>query len=537
MRRPASLAIRGANIITMDAQQPRADALVVRDGRILAVGTWEDVAPQAQGIQVLNLIGKTVLPGLIDTHAHFLWTALSLAALDVSGAEDHPALQAIIKESVASTPPGEVILGMGFTEYALDTTRFSPIVKALDAAAPDHPVYLIGVTGHASAANTRALELLALPDDTPGLMRDAGGRPNGLLSDQANSLAGDRFSKAFGADEKAAEMIKLAIDKAHSVGITTLHALEGGLIGEDEAVQEFLSAMPDLPLRFVLYYQIMDVDKVLELGLPRIGGCILLDGDVGPHTAALSEPYADDPTCYGTLYHTQEEVSAFVLEAHKANLQVAMHAVGDAAVEQALSAYEAALTVHPREDHRHRIEHCEVIREDQIQRAQRLGVALAIQPPFNHYWPHVEYFPTLGEDRAWKADPVRGLMRPGLLVAGGSDSTVTPLGPLIGVHAAVNHSNPAERVSLQEALEVYTINAARIAFQERDKGSLEVGKLGDFVVLGEDPFEVDPGHIKDIPVEMTVIGGDVVYGAPYNGAPYNGGRKLSQPGQGEIRDG
>jgi hypothetical protein len=138
-------------------------------------------------------------------------------------------------------------------------------------------------------------------------------------------------------------------------------------------------------------------------------------------------------------------------------------------------------------------------------------VALAIQPPFNHYWPHTEYYPSLGKERAMKADPVRMLMRPGLLVAGGSDSTVTPLGPLIGVHAAVNHSNPAERVSVQEGLELYTINAARIAFEERDRGSLEIGKLGDFVVLGDDPFEVDPARIKDIEVGMTVVAGKAAY--------------------------
>jgi len=360
--------------------------------------------------------------------------------------------------------------------------------------------------------NTRGLELLAAPEGTPGVMCDTAGRPNGLLSDKANNLAFDTFSEHFGADEKAAEMIGRAIQKAHAVGITTLHALEGGLTSNDEAVEEFLVAIPSLPLRFVVYYQTMNVDKVIKLGLPRIGGCgcICLDGDIGPHTAALSEPYADDPDCYGTLYHTQEEIDAFVLKAHQAGLQVAMHAVGDAAVEQALNAYEKALATYPRDDHRHRIEHCEVIREDQIQRAQRLGVALAIQPPFNYYWPHTEYYPTLGEERAWKADPVRTLVRPGLLIAGGSDSTVTPLGPLIGVHAAVNHSNPAERVSVQEGLELYTINAARIAFQEADRGSLEVGKLGDLVVLAKDPFETDPSHIKDIPVEMTVIGGEVV---------------------------
>ncbi len=505
------LTLRNANIITMNLRQPRAEAVAVRDGRIVALGTWEDVAPHAENVPVLDLAGKTVLPGFIDTHAHFLWTALSLAALDVSRAQDHPALQGIIRRAAADTPPGDLIFGMGFSEYALDTEKFSPIIEALDAVAPDNPVYLAGVTGHVSAVNTRGLEILALPDGTPGLMRDASGRPNGSLADEANNLADEKFHELFGLDEKAKQMIPKAIERAHSVGITTLHALEGGVTGEDIAAEDFLAAMPTLPLRFVLYYQTLDVDKVLELGLPRIGGCILLDGDVAPHTAALSEPYADDAECYGTLYYSQEAIDAFVLKAHGAGLQVAMHAVGDAAVEQALNAYEATLTAHPRDDHRHRIEHCEIIREDQIQRAQRLGVALAIQPPFNHYWPHTEYYPTLGEERSWKADPVRTLMRPGMLVAGGSDSTVTPLGPLIGVHAAVNHTNRAERVSVQEALELYTINAARIAFQEKDRGSLEVGKLGDFVVLAEDPFEADPSHIKDVPIEMTVIGGDVVY--------------------------
>ncbi len=507
----SDLVIHNVNIITMNPQQPRAEALVVRDGRIVAVGAWDDVAPHAEGVPVLDLAGKTVLPGMIDTHVHFLWTALGLAALDVSAAEDHPSLQAIVRQAAADTPPGELIFGMDFSEYALDTARFSPIIQALDAAAPDNPVALIGITGHTSAVNTLGLALLAAPDGTPGVMRDAGGRPNGLLSNKANDLAFKRFSECFGADVKAAEMIGRAIEKAHAAGITTLHALEGGFVAENEAVEKFLAAIPDLPLRFVPFYQTMDVERVLGLGLPRIGGCILLDGDVGPHTAAFTKAYADDPECYGTLYYSQEKVDAFVLQAHEAGLQIAMHAIGDAAIEQALDAYEAALTAHPRDDHRHRIEHADLIRQDQIERAQRLGLAIAIQPPFNYYWPHTDYNSTLGNERADKADPFRDMADAGLLLAGGSDSTVTPLGPLIGVHAAVNHTNPAQRMSVQEGLALYTINAARIAFQEGDRGSLEVGKLGDFVVLAEDPFEVDPGHIVDIPVEMTVIGGDVVY--------------------------
>jgi predicted amidohydrolase YtcJ len=488
MPRRGGLALRYANVVTMNPRQPEAEALVVREESIAAVGSWEDVEPYVEGVPVLDLAGKAVVPGMIDTHTHFLWTALSLAAVDVSAADDHAALQRIIREAVADTPAGEPILGMGFTEYALDTNTFDPIIKALDAVAPDNPLLLIGVTGHTSAAN-------------------------GLLADRANNEAFGVFGEKYGTDEKAAEMIPRVVERAHSVGLTTVHALEGGSVGDNEAAEEFLAAIPSLPLRFVFYYQILDVEKVLNLGLPRIGGCILLDGDVGPHTAALSEPYIDDPECYGTLYYAQEEIDRFVLEAHKAGLQVAMHAVGDAAVEQALDAYEAALNACPRNDHRHRIEHCEVIREEQVERALRMGVALAIQPPFNHYWDHSEYYPSLGYERAWRADPVGSLMRPGLLVAGGSDSTVTPLGPLIGVHAAVNHSNPAERTSVYKALALYTINAARIAFQERDRGSLEVGKLGDFVVLAEDPFEIDPRNIKDIPVEMTVIGGEIVYQA------------------------
>jgi predicted amidohydrolase YtcJ len=506
----ADLAVRNANIITLNRQQPRAESLAIRGGHIVAVGSWDQVSSHATGARVLDLAGLTVLPGFIDTHVHFLWTALSLAALDVSGAHDHSTLQAIVSRAVAQKQPGEMILGVGFSEYARDSARFSPIIEALDAAAPHNPVYLIGVTGHMSAANTEALNLLALPEGITGVLGE-NGWANGLLADEANSVAAQAFTKAFGASEKAEEKLALAVEKALSVGLTTVHALEGGMTGEDAAVTRFMDTMSSFPLRVVLYYQTMDLDRVVELGLPRIGGCILLDGDVGPRTAALSEPYADAPDCHGTLYHTQDEIDAFTLEAHMAGLQVAFHAVGDAAVEQALNAYAAALNAHPRADHRHRIEHCEIIREDQIQRAQRLGVALAIQPPFNHYWPHTDFLPSLGAERAWRVDPVRTLLRRGLLVAGGSDSTVTPMGPLIGVHAAVNHSNPAERVSVHQALQLYTINAARIGFNEGDRGSLEIGKLGDLVVLADDPHEADPRKIKDIPVVMTIVEGQIVY--------------------------
>lgn len=512
MRDKADIAIRNAHVITMEPNQPFADALVVKAGEIAAVGTWEQVAPVCEEIQPLDLKGKCVLPGMIDTHTHFLWTALHAAAVGLEEVHDHGRLRERINAAVKDAPGGEPILGMGYSEYALERGEFSPIIKELDAVAPENPVYLIGVTGHSSAINSRALEILNPSADLPGLSRDDAGEPNGLLIDRANSYAQAKFHTHFDFDQLARAKIPEVIQRAHSVGLTTLHALEGSPDGAlDESVEAFWTAIPDLPLRFVLYFQTLDVDKAVELDLPRIGGCILLDGDVGPRTAALLEPYADDATCSGTLYYEQERVNAFAFEAHQAHLQIAFHAVGDAAVEQALRAYEFALEKLPREDHRHRIEHCEVINEGQVRRAQDLGVALAIQPPFNYYWPHEDYRPSLGEARMWEVDPVRSLVRPGLLVAGGSDSTVTPLGPMIGVHAAVNHSNPLERISVHEALKLYTIDAARIAFQEGDRGSLAAGKLGDFVVLGEYPYEVDPRRLKDIPIEMTVIGGQVMY--------------------------
>jgi predicted amidohydrolase YtcJ len=243
-----------------------------------------------------------------------------------------------------------------------------------------------------------------------------------------------------------------------------------------------------------------------------VGGCILLDGDFGPHTAALLEPYADQPDTRGTLYHSQEEIDAFVETAHRAGLQIAMHAVGDRASEQALNAYERALTSWPRTDHRHRIEHFEIYNETLVQRARRLDIHLAIQPPFNVYFGgHTRLIPILGQERAQRSDPVRSLIEAGLHVGGGSDSTVTPLQPLYGVYCAVSHSNPAERLDIERALQLYTLDNAALAFEEADKGSIEVGKLGDLVVLADDPRTVAPEAIADIPVEMTVVGGKVVY--------------------------
>jgi predicted amidohydrolase YtcJ len=498
------LILRDADIITMNPGQPRARALAVRDGHITAVGSWEEVAPYAEGLPATDLAGKTVLPGFIDSHVHFTWTGLKEVALDFWAARTVDDVQAILSQAALETSPGQLIFGMGLNHYQFPDRQL-PTAADLDAVVPDHPVFIIGVTGHYSLANSHCLQTLNLPPGTPGL------DPGGLLRDRANTIGGRGMRARFAQEQGLEKLHRAAARRAVSVGLTTIHALEGNDQPDDPTVEALLSVASELPVRLVVWYQTMNVAAAQKLSLPRIGGCILLDGDFGPHTAALLEPYADQPDSRGTLYHTQAEVDTFVETAHRAGLQIAMHAVGDRAVEQALNAYERALNRWPREDHRHRVEHFEVYNKALAERARRLGLYLAIQPPFNVYFGgHTRLNSLLGEERASRSDPVRSLIEAGLCVGGGSDSTVTPMQPLYGVYCAVNHSNPAERLDVGRALQLYTLDNAALAFEEAEKGSIQVGKLGDLVVLAEDPTQVPPEAIADILVEMTILGGDIV---------------------------
>jgi hypothetical protein len=279
--------------------------------------------------------------------------------------------------------------------------------------------------------------------------------------------------------------------------------------GTDPDVDALLAA--DVPVDLVVYYQTTRVESALGLGLPRIGGCILVDGGHEARTAAFLEPYADNPQNYGVLYFTQEELNAFVWDAHSHGLQVAVHAIGSAAIDQALNAYEQALERLPRSDHRHRIEHFEHPVPGQIIRAARLGVAVGIQPAFNHYWPHPHFVASLGPERAARANPLRSLMQAGIPLGGGSDAPITPLDPFLGIQSAVAYSRPEERLSVDQALRLFTLDAAWLAFEEKRKGSVEEGKQADLVVLDRNPLKVPPAELQDIQVVMTIHRGEIVY--------------------------
>lgn len=511
----ASLALTGGSLITFDSRTPAGDTLLIDGERIRLVGWGRELREQiAAANQTIDLAGGTVLPGFIDAHVHLIGTGLAHFTVDLTGAHRLDQAMHMLRGAVEQGKPGAWVVGQGLAAGLLGGDRRMPSRRELDALSADRPIFVGERTGHACALNSLAAERLRIPTDMPGVERDGSGQPAGPLRAEANSLASDRMDAAFAEQVGFPQAIEAACRQAVQAGVTTVHALDGTQPNDDPGVLALIEHGERGAPRVLVYYQTREVEAAVRLGLPRIGGCgaCWVDGAFTPHTARLLEPYHDRPQERGSLYFSDEELTDFFRAAHRSELQISVHCVGDGAVEQALRAYAIVLREAPRPDHRHRIEHAELIMADQLERARRLGIALCIQPAFNHFWRHDSFYEELlGEERAARIDPVGSLVGKGLLVGAGSDSTVTPLDPLLGVHSAVNHSNPAERVDGQTALRLFTLDAAALAFEESEKGSLTAGKLADLVVLDANPLEVAPAELKDIPVRMTVVGGEIVY--------------------------
>ena len=273
--------------------------------------------------------------------------------------------------------------------------------------------------------------------------------------------------------------------------------------------------MLSLPVHTVVYFQTMDVTRVVELGLPRIGGCLTIDGSGFDHTALMYEAYTDKPLTKGDLYIPEARIREFVSQAQAAGLQVAMHAIGDRAVDILVSAYAEAVGDGSRGDCRHRAEHFYIPSDWAIEEADRLGLALPMQPAFSWTWDREadsECARIWGRRRADRAEPYARLLDRGMMVAGGSDSPVTEINPLLGIHAAANAPHPGRQVSVDDALRMFTVNGAWAAFEEREKGTVEVGKLGDLTIIDGDPY-AEPERIKDLSVEMTIKRGEITYEA------------------------
>jgi predicted amidohydrolase YtcJ len=501
--------IHHAHVLTQDPRRPEAEGIVIRGDRILAVGSLAEIEPYREHADVqMDARGAVVAPGFIDTHVHLSVSGLGMLAVDLSGVDAIGTALDRIAHGAANAAPGALILAVNF-QPEINAERRFPTPEEIDRACGGRPVYLMDRTGHWCAVNRATLELLQLTVNHTGVTCREDGQFSGVLTDSANTCAFTQLWPRFAEEIGEERAFELAARDAVRGGVTSLHALDDLV-----SVRRLLACQERLPVRVRPYTQTRSVEKVRALGLKQIGGCgtVMLDGDFDPHTAALHEAYTDEPQTRGKLYYSDTELNDYIEEAHRAGLQIALHCVGSAAIEQLLNAYERSLIRYPRADHRHRIEHFELPEPGQAERARRLGVCLAVQPSFNHYWPHTSGYPELvGAERAERVDPLASLMGLDIAMGLGSDSPVTPLRPLLWIHSAVNHSNPRERISAAAALALATRGGSYLGFEESLKGTLEPGKLADLVWMDQDPCKAPAELIGDICVLKTMVGGKIVF--------------------------
>jgi predicted amidohydrolase YtcJ len=500
------LLVKG-RIRTMHKAGHVASWMVVEDGRIVDLGAGP--APGDDAGPVLDLTDAAIIPMLHDCHVHFLQTGLMELDVDLGRATRFDEMIQIIADAGRGRREG-MLRAHSFDPDLMPDGRY-PTMAELDAAVGSRPLFVKRRDGHSSILNASAWELLALPDGTPGIERDSAGRPTGTLREGAHTFA-VRKVESYLTREERVECFRRAAALAARRGIGVVHALAGSMAPDNRDVELLLEIRDDLPIETVVYAQMEDVERVAGLGLPRIGGCLLLDGSFSSGTAALAEPYADRAG-NGVLYYEDEHLTSFFSRAHAGGLQISVHALGGRAIAQALRCYAAACGDEIR-NARHRIEHCELPDPSQIAAIAETGISPCVQPSFEFMWGGLGGMmeKRLGPERIKKTNPHRTMLDAGIPLAGGSDSYVTPMDSLLGIHAAVNRPNVSERLSVFDAIGLFTSGAARISFDEDRRGTLEKGKDASFTVLARDPFEVPADELRDIGVLGLFVRGEQVFG-------------------------
>jgi len=512
--------VLNANLVTLNPKQPKAEAIAIQNGRIVAVGSNEEVREYiGKQTRVIDAKNKTIVPGFVDCHVHMTGFGHFLHTLNLRNVESVKEMQQKLREYVQKNPERSWILGGRWDQDRFVEKRY-PTRWDLDGAVADKPVFLIRVCGHLGVANSRALQLAGISKETTiesGKidLDEASGEPNGILRENALELVWKAIPKP--SSKQLEEACISACKKAVKAGLTCVHWIIGS--AQEIRIIQKLFLNGKLPLRVYLGISADLLDQLVDLGLltgfgndmVKIGFVkIFADGSLGARTAALKEPYSDKPETSGIILYTQRKLNRLVSKAHRAGLQLAVHAIGDRAIEAVLKAFENALKKHPRKNHRHRIEHCSVLNPRLIKRMKHLGLIASVQPHFvvSDFW----VVTRVGKDRARWVYPFKTLVKEGLIVTSGSDCPVEPIDPLLGVWAAVTRKSFAEEnLTVEEALKTYTLNAAYASFDENNKGTIEVGKLADLTVLSDDLFNVPPDEIKRARVEMTIVDGKIVY--------------------------
>ena len=510
---PADLVLLDAKIITMNPKQPTADAIAVKNKRIILVGSTEAIGETiGKKTKIIQLNGKTLIPGIIDTHIHVADFGRILSWLNLEAVASIKELQNCLNQRAKTTSKGKWIIGRGLDEANFTEKRL-PTPSDLDAVSADNPVVLYHSSGQMCVINSKAAVLANLTKQfSNGIERNQTGEFTGVLRNEATNLVWNIIPQPD--EQEMFDSSILALQQIVQAGLTSINWLP--LCPDEIKVIQALNQKNKLPIRINviapanLFGQIHK--KALELsskdGMLKFGGFELFaDGYLASRTAALFEPYSDCPTESGQLLCSQENMTLTAEKITAAGFQLVIHAVGDNAVSTALNVIQKAAG-----DNRFRIEQAAVLTEKLVERLKKLKVTVSVQPrviasEFS-IWSAINH---LGTKRARLLFPLKTLVDAGVLVAGGSDCPMEPLNPLHGIQEAVTRESFAEeRLSVEEALRMYTVNAAYISCEEDVKGSIEVGKLADFTVLSEDPLTAEPNKIACITVEMSVIGGQVI---------------------------
>lgn len=535
---PADTIITNARVYTVNAKHPWAEAVAIRGERIVAVGTARETdALRGPSTKVIDGNGHVVLPGFTDCHIHFMHGSLGLTQVDLNGADTVAEIQKRVKEYAAAHPDTLWIEGMGW-QYPTFGPAALPNKKLLDEIMPDRPVLLTAYDGHTTWANSKALAMAGITKDTPNppngiIVKDTNGEPTGALKEHASSLVRNIIPQPTREERLAA--LRKGLQEANRWGLTRVHSAGGDFEYLD--LYDELRRQGQLTVRQTIAY-FLDPPALTPEAIEKIegerktyhdgwitGGSVktMLDGVVESHTAAMLTPYSDDPSQIGKLFWDDDKYKQAVAELDKRGIQVFTHAIGDRAVRLALDAYENAAAANHTKDRRHRIEHIETITAQDIPRFGKLGVIASYQPL--HAEPNEDtlevWARNAGPDRSSRAWTWQSVAKTGGRLAFGSDWPVVTLNPWTGVQNAVTRQTregkpvggwlPEERVSLQQAIEGYTLGAAFAGHREKDEGSIEVGKLADLILLKQDLFKAKPGEIADTQVLVTMVGGKIVY--------------------------